>query len=85
MHIGGNVVGLDLALEQQTIARLACGERVEVRLRHELSARPGHRENAHRGRNFSADRLQVLPDLIAGGRPERHDGFRPGRAHEFGQ
>ena len=49
MHVGGNVLRLDLALEQQTVDGLLGGERVEVALRQHRSARPRHGQNAHGG------------------------------------
>ena len=65
MHIGGNVIGLDRVLEQQTVAGLTRGERVEVRFRMTAPPGPGTVRmcTAERSR---ADRLHVLPDLIAG-------------------
>ena len=66
MHIGGNVIGLDRVLEQQTVAGVTRGQRVEVGFRDDRSARTRHRENVHRGRDLRADRLHVLPDLVAG-------------------
>ena len=63
-----------LALRVKTSRSLGCFEAssLDIGIGKRRIARHLHRENAHAGRQIGADGLQLLPDFVAGRRPERH-------------
>jgi hypothetical protein len=68
MHIGGKVVGLDVALEQQAIGGLLRDERVEVGFRDDRSART---------RAAAASEARTSPRRLPTRRARERD-WRPG-------
>jgi len=72
VHIGGDVFWLRLADEGEPVVRLLRREERKIALGDPLAARPLHREDSDVGREAVTDGRKLLPDLVAGRRPE-HD------------